>query len=359
MLPPPRSAPRHPARPRSLTAARGLVVAGPIIEAQIPLNPTPDNADASATNPAVRGKDDCRLTSCVTWKEAGTGIRTVFAKLTEGVDTRLNTRVLSVEVLPEAPAGGGARTQAGTREHFGGLRVADEHGNVEHVSRVIFACPCQPAGNMLKREHAPRATALLNTVINVPEYADDHHPATGHMHAVMHSDPSVIDPRYREDFLRRGSNYVEVTGTYNRVNDPAINIENQYNFGVQTPGGGAGTPGGVYDMPLEKKPVMLISHALGEGKVIDKSTIRGGGNHARAHPLYSGWNVMAQLSLRLSQGRDGVYFCSNWTTPGNCHDMSLLSGMLCAHAVGAPYPFPEAPEAKKDFHRLNDLMGVF
>jgi hypothetical protein len=25
----------------------------------------------------------------------------------------------------------------------------------------------------------------------------------------------------------------------------------------------------------------------------------------------------------------GVYYCSNWATPGNCHDMSLLSGFLC------------------------------
>jgi predicted NAD/FAD-binding protein len=79
---------------------------------------------------------------------------------------------------------------------------------------------------------------------------------------------------------------------------------------------------------------MLISHALGEGKTINEKLIRGTGNHARAHPLYSGWNVAAQLSLRLVQGRDGVFYCSNWTTPGNCHDMSLLSGLIAAHAVG-------------------------
>ena len=103
---------------------------------------------------------------------------------------------------------------------------------------------------------------------------------------------------------------------------------------------------------------MLISHALGEGKSIDPALVRGTGNHARAHPLYSGWNVMAQLSLRLVQGRHGVYYCSNWTTPGNCHDMSLLSGFICAHAVGAAYPFPEDVDANKDFHRLRDLMGI-
>lgn len=124
------------------------------------------------------------------------------------------------------------------------------------------------------------------------------------------------------------------------------------NFGVQTPGPG------VYDLPLDEKPVMLISHALGEGKSIDEELVVGSANHARAHPLYSGWNVMASLSLRLVQGKNGIYYCSNWTTPGNCHDMSLLSGFICAHAIGAKYPFEENVEAKKDFHRLRDLMGI-
>merc|ERR1719313_662969 len=101
------------------------------------------------------------------------------------------------------------------------------------------------------------------------------------MHAVMHSDPSVVAPELRSDFLKRGSNYVEVT----KMKDGSINIENQYNFGVQTPGPG------VYDMDLDEKPVMLISHSLGEGKSIDPNLIRGTGNHARAPPLYSGWNV--------------------------------------------------------------------
>jgi len=340
-------------------------VFGPIIEAQIPLHPDPDN---SWHGPSWKSKDDCKLTTCVTWRDAGTGIREVFAKLVEGVDLRVDTRVLQVQVLPD-----------------GRKRVVDEHDNVFDVDRVVLACPALAAATMLKRDDK----ALEETVLHAPVYADDHHPATGHMHAVMHSDASVIDPRYREEFLARGSNYVEVT----RLKNGEINIENQYNFGIQTPGPG------VADLKLDEKPVMLISHALGEGKKIDANLVRGGGNHARAHPLYSGWNVMAQLSLRLCQGpkaasrlrggtsppdavtgrraatrvedgrsrpdgvvspgRDGVYYCSNWTTPGNCHDMSLLSGMLCAHAIGAKYPFPDEPEARKDFHRLNDLMGVF
>jgi hypothetical protein len=38
--------------------------------------------------------------------------------------------------------------------------------------------------------------------------------------------------------------------------------------------------------------------------------------------------------------------------------MSLLSGIVAAHAIGAAYPFPDAAQAKKDFYRLRSLMGL-
>mmetsp|Transcript_30613 Transcript_30613/g.71536 ORF Transcript_30613/g.71536 Transcript_30613/m.71536 type:complete len:813 (-) Transcript_30613:23-2461(-) len=297
-------------------------VFGPKIEDQIPLLPTEAHC---WKGPSKRGEDDVKLTTCVTWKDAGDGIREVFTRLTENVDVRLQTRVLEVSVLPS-----------------GLKRVRDEFDKHIDVDRVVFACPANAVQNILKR-HGPYEEAILTS----PIYADDLYPTSGHMHAVMHSDPTVIDPAFREDCLKRASNYVEIT----QQSDGSLNIENQYNFGVQTPGPG------VYDMDLKDKPVMLISHALGEGKSIDPRLVRGTGNHARAHPLYSGWNIAAQLSLRLVQGRDGVYYCSNWTTPVNCHDMSLLSGFICAHAIGAPYPF-QSTEAKKDFHRMRDLMGT-
>ncbi|KAL3767853.1 hypothetical protein ACHAW5_008155 [Stephanodiscus triporus] len=298
-------------------------VFGPLIEAQIPLLPNKDNTQSFAS---PRSDRDCNITTCQTWKDAGNGIREVFHKLTKEIDLRENTRILNVEVLPN-----------------GKKRIHDEYDNVMDVDRVVFACPANAVGNIHKR-----AGWLANTIFSTLVYADDHHPDSGHMHAVIHSDGSVIDERFRDDCLKRASNIVEIT----EKSDGSINIENQYNFGVQTPGPG------VYDLSLDRKPVMLISHALGEGKSIDKKLIVGTANHARAHPLYSGWNVMAMLSLRLVQGKDGIYYCSNWTTPGNCHDMSFLSGLVCAHAIGAKYPFEEDGEAKKDFHRLRDLMGI-
>lgn len=307
-------------------------VFGPLIEAQIPLLPnrraTPYLIDRDNTQSftSSRSDTDCNITTCQTWKDAGKGIREVFAKLTKDVDLRENTRILNVKVLPN-----------------GKKRIVDEYDNIIDVDRVVFACPANAIGNIHKS-----AGWLANTIFSTLVYADDHHPDSGHMHAVIHSDGGVIDERYRNDCLMRASNIVEIT----QKDDGTLNIENQYNFGVQTPGPG------VYDMPLDKKPVMLISHALGEGKSINEKLVVGTANHARAHPLYSGWNVMAMLSLRLVQGKDGIYYCSNWTTPGNCHDMSFLSGLVCAHAIGARYPFEENGEAKKDFHRLRDLMGI-
>ena len=129
-----------------------------------------------------------------------------------------------------------------------------------------------------------------------PVYADDEDPATGHMHAVIHSDPSVVAQEYRREVLNRASNYVEVT----RRPDGSINVENQYNFGIQAPGVG------VYDLELDQKPVMLVSHALGEGKSIDQSLVRGVANHARAHPMFTVWNNLTMITLRLIKGCSGV-----------------------------------------------------
>lgn len=289
-----------------------VCVAGPVIEQNIPLLPKADNTSNSV------------ITTCETWADAGIGIREVFAKLTTNCDVKVDTRVLKVSEKPN-----------------GQMTVIDEHGGMGDFERVVFACPSNAVGNMLEGHNW-----VEDAILATPEYADDHHPGVGHMHAVMHNDASVIAPEFREEVLKRGSNYVEIT----RMKDGTLNIENTYNFGVQTPS--------MVGLPLNAKVPMLITHCLGEGKSIDPKLIRGDGNHVRAHPLYSGWNVAALLSLRLIQGRRGVYYCSNYTTPGNCHDMSLLSGLMCAQAMGAPYLFEDNYQAKRDFNMLRSLMGL-
>ena len=47
------------------------------------------------------------------------------------------------------------------------------------------------------------------------------------------------------------------------------------------------------------------------------------------------WTLLDPRLMPLVQGNRGVYYASNWVTLGNGHDLSCLSGMACANAIGA------------------------
>ena len=53
----------------------------------------------------------------------------------------------------------------------------------------------------------------------------------------------------------------------------------------------------------------------------------------------------------------GVFYATNYAPPGNGHDLSCLSGLVCAHAIGAKYPFEHNELAKLECLRLQDSMG--
>lgn len=60
---------------------------------------------------------------------------------------------------------------------------------------------------------------------------------------------------------------------------------------------------------------MLITYNLQPNKKIAEPL--GTVSNLRAHPHLSVRNLAVVLLLRLLQGKDGVYFCSSYTTPGN------------------------------------------
>lgn len=78
----------------------------------------------------------------------------------------------------------------------------------------------------------------------------------------------------------------------------------------------------------------------------------------RAHPGLCFRNMIITQLLGLVQGRRGVYFCSNWATAGNGHDLSLVAGMCVADAIGAEYPFPDEAESRADLVMLRYFMGL-
>lgn len=80
-------------------------------------------------------------------------------------------------------------------------------------------------------------------------------------------------------------------------------------------------------------------------------------NFHRSHPHLCLRNLIIAHVMRWVQGRNGMFFCASWTTPGNGHDLSLCSGLLAAYKVGAAYPFGSNPECVADMDLVQDLLG--
>eukprot|EP00666_Eupelagonemidae_sp_cell4sb_P002688 gene2688-2531_t len=197
-------------------------------------------------------------------------------------------------------------------------KVSDEFGQTAEFDRVVFACPSNAVGNMLQGHSWVEDTLLRST-----EYADDLDFFGGHMNASVHEDSSVLPAQVRTPTLEHAA------------------LTNK-----------------VRDLPVEQRPAMLITHGLYDHKSIDPKLNHRAENHARAHTIYSIPNMITMAMLHLIQGRRGVYFCSNYTVPGNCQDLSTMSGLAVASAIGAKYPFADNHLAKRDFDTIKMLMGL-
>eukprot|EP00756_Hemistasia_phaeocysticola_P007731 Hpha_TRINITY_DN14378_c0_g1::TRINITY_DN14378_c0_g1_i1::g.86587::m.86587 len=245
----------------------------------------------------------------------------VFKGMTKGVKVTTDTRVLAVEPLPA-----------------GGIQVTDERGRSETFDKVVFACQASAVGSMLRPSNW-----VESALFRAFKYTDDNEP--GWLNPTVHSDGSIIPEEHRERVLKDYANYIEVGAPASKEGD--YHYENSFVLNwVPT--------SKVFDKP----PAMLVTHDLSDHKTLDPKEVRGTTCHARAHPDLNFTNLLATQLLPLVQGRRGVYYCCNYTTPANGHDLSLLSGFVAANAVGAAYPFPENESAEADFHRLRNLMGL-
>ncbi len=62
------------------------------------------------------------------------------------------------------------------------------------------------------------------------------------------------------------------------------------------------------------------------------------------------------MLMRLLQGRHGIYYCGSFTTPEGGHDLSFLSGLVAARAIGADYPFENNASALADYQQMQRIM---
>ena len=140
----------------------------------------------------------------------------------------------------------------------GRKHIHDKYNHTLNVDHMVFACLAIVVVNIYKR-----CGCLASAIPSAFVYVNDHDPDSGHIHTVLHSDGTTIEDQHWEECLKRTTNYVGIT----EWTDNSVTIENQYNFGVQTPGPGT------YNLPLDKKPVMLISYTFGIKKAINKGLV--------------------------------------------------------------------------------------
>jgi predicted NAD/FAD-binding protein len=245
-------------------------------------------------------------------------------------------RASSAEVFARLLAGLGGRVHTGCRvvgARRGGGRVTlrDATGASHVFDRVIFACDAAAVASALE---AP--TRLERALLSGVRYADEEDRSflVGH----VHGDATVLPEPHREAILRGYATYVDVV----EEGRGALRYESHFVLSSWVPAArGTGA-------------VMMVHYNKPEGRALDRfeKTI----TNRRAHPALSAQNLGRAFLLRLIQGRGGAHYAGSYTTPGNGHDLSLLSGLVVADALGAPYPFDDDPGARADFDRLRRFM---
>lgn len=102
---------------------------------------------------------------------------------------------------------------------------------------------------------------------------------------------------------------------------------------------------------------MFMTQCLHDKRQLDPERAVTTFSAPRSHPNMSYSNLVVTQMLHLAQGRRGAYYCSNWTAPGNGHDLACTSGLAVASAMGADYPFP-CLDAKRDHRDCRRFMCI-
>jgi predicted NAD/FAD-binding protein len=249
-----------------------------------------------------------------TWR-ASTSSAEVFARLLAGLDGRVHT----------------GRRITGVRRGGGRVELCDDTGAAHTFDRVVFACDATSAAAALDRP-----TRLERELLAKVTYTDDRD--TSFLAGHVHGDASVLPEEHRDAILRGYATYVDVV----EEAGGALRYENHFVLSSWMPAArGTGA-------------VMMVHYEKPEGRRLDR--LEKVITNRRAHPDLSPGNLGRAFLLRLLQGRGGLYYAGSYTTPGNGHDLSLLSGLVVANALGAPYPFEDDPDARADFERLRRFM---
>jgi len=225
----------------------------------------------------------------------------------------------------------------------------------EVFDAVIFACSAPAAEAILKKTRPSVASVLSNPteffisqlegfLLRNTMYTVDRDKTfeTG----VVHSDGSVFPEKYRKQLLEKHCNYMVVNG------DKPSDVENHFIMSSWAPT--ANEP------HVKGKKAMLVSYNCAEktDKIEAEWTVTSRDAHPCLTITQMAFSIAVWPFLQGARNRQ-VYYCGSAFTPGNGHDLSLLSGFVVASELGAPYPFPNTANGIKDFHALRRMMLLF
>lgn len=251
--------------------------------------------------------DGARL---LTWKGSS---RDVFSALGRGFEDHIFTGAPPRSVGFEA----------------GDVVVDAEGSGRRRYDAVVFACNPHDALAMMGSS-ASRGERLVLGGVEYPDEID----AT-FLRGDVHSDTGILPEEHRADILSSFANYVERRETAGKVR-----YENTFVLSSWVPAAQGST------LP------MMVSYNRAEVPAGVLRSIR----NDRAHPCLTTGNLARAAALRFLQGKRNVFYCGSYATPGNGHDLSLLSGLVVASRLGAHYPFSGHVLARRDFANLRRFM---
>lgn len=241
--------------------------------------------------------------------------RDVFLRLAHGFEDRIHRATTITRV---------ARSRAG-------ITITTDQGADAPFDRVVFACNPHAALAMLERP-----SVLERALLAGIEYPDKKDPTF--LRGVAHSDATVLPEEHRRTILDGFANFIEVS-----QKDGRLHYENTFVLSSWVPAA----------QRSDAPPMMVSYHRRQQDppKAVQRTI-----SNEMAHPCLSRANLARAWALKATQGRTSTYWCGSFATPGNGHDLSLLSGLVIAKAIGADYPFADAPAARADFARLSRFM---
>jgi predicted NAD/FAD-binding protein len=204
--------------------------------------------------------------------------------------------------------------------------IQDSKGRAYEADEVVFACDATSVLNALESP-----SWLQRLLFSKAQYVDDVDPTFSRF--VVHSDPSIFPETHRERILSDFNTYSEI--------DQAGALECTFVISAQNPS------------TKDKGVPMLVT--FNSRKAIGNVQKR----IELPHPTHtmSLLNLIIMSMMRFLQGRGGVHYCGTFTTPEGGHDLSFMSGLVAAHAIGAPYPFSQAHRsAVADFNQMQRMM---